>query len=684
MINRITALLLYVCVVLCSPTNPNYSLPLDFPQIAVSINNNPDSGYIFLSTYTNEQPIINNYLMILDNLGEPIFFRKTNGYAHDFKVQPSGHLSYIEALSPNSQKTAYIMNNHYAIIDSFTSENYWMDNHEFQLLLNGNALLGARAYRTVDLSQIIEGGSPVAQVEDYIIQEIDQNKNIVFEWNSADYFELTDAPHIDLTSQHIYYVHANAIEIDTDGNILLSSRHMDEITKIDRQTGDIIWRLGGVNNEFTFLNDSLDFQHSIPTPFCYQHDIRRLTNGNITIYDNGNYKDPKYSRMVEYQLDELNMTATLTWEYRDSLFNYSPWMGNVQRLQNENIIGAWNMTDFPTTIIEVGQDCTKTFELSIEEYFDDNNNKRGVWIYRAFRFDWEGTADKPYLWENTYDNSFELNFVQFGENNVIQYYIYHGLSQDMMSKIDSTTNNSYQISNINLGVTNFFQVSSYNFPDIESSLSNVISCTCLSPVQEIYMYTDSLDFGEVAIGDSTILDMPIFNLGNTQLEIDDIILDAPFYININDGSLGAGENLDVQVRFVPVATGEYSGIVTIYSNDNDEEEVTVQLTGIAVELSVDGHQIPDKFTLHQNHPNPFNPVTTLRYDLPEDAMVNITIYDMMGRVVRTMVNTQQNTGFKSVRWNATNDAGSSVSAGLYLYMIQAGDFRQTKKMVLLK
>jgi hypothetical protein len=254
----------------------------------------------------------------------------------------------------------------------------------------------------------------------------------------------------------------------------------------------------------------------------------------------------------------------------------------------------------------------------------------------------------------------------------------------MMSKIDSTTNNSYQISNINLGVTNFFQVSSHNIPDIESSLSNVISCPCLLPVQEIYMYTDSLDFGEVAIGDSTILDMPIFNLGNTQLEIDDIILDAPFYININDGSLGAGENLDVQVRFVPVATGEYSGIVTIYSNDNDEEEVTVQLTGIAVELSVDGHQIPDKFTLHQNHPNPFNPVTTLRYDLPEDAMVNITIYDMMGRVVRTMVNTQQNTGFKSVRWNATNDAGSSVSAGLYLYMIKAGDFRQTKKMVLLK
>ena len=83
-------------------------------------------------------------------------------------------------------------------------------------------------------------------------------------------------------------------------------------------------------------------------------------------------------------------------------------------------------------------------------------------------------------------------------------------------------------------------------------------------------------------------------------------------------------------------------------------------------------------------PHIIQSITTLRYDLPEDALVNITIYDMMGRVVKTMVNTDQNAGFKSVRWNATNNADSPVSAGLYLYMIQAGEFRQTKKMVLLK
>ena len=95
-------------------------------------------------------------------------------------------------------------------------------------------------------------------------------------------------------------------------------------------------------------------------------------------------------------------------------------------------------------------------------------------------------------------------------------------------------------------------------------------------------------------------------------------------------------------------------------------------------------EIPAQFILYHNFPNPFNPLTIFRYDLPVDGLVNITIYDMMGRVVKTLVNDQQTAGYRSTQWNATNNAGSPVSAGIYLYMIQAGDFRQTKKMVLLK
>jgi len=101
-------------------------------------------------------------------------------------------------------------------------------------------------------------------------------------------------------------------------------------------------------------------------------------------------------------------------------------------------------------------------------------------------------------------------------------------------------------------------------------------------------------------------------------------------------------------------------------------------------LALNGIGLPDVFALHANYPNPFNPVTTLQYDLPEDGLVNITIYNMMGRVVSNLVSSQQNAGYKSIQWNATNNAGKPVSAGIYLYEIQAGKFRQVKKMVLLK
>jgi len=93
---------------------------------------------------------------------------------------------------------------------------------------------------------------------------------------------------------------------------------------------------------------------------------------------------------------------------------------------------------------------------------------------------------------------------------------------------------------------------------------------------------------------------------------------------------------------------------------------------------------PEKFRLNQNYPNPFNPVTSLSYDLPEDSYVIITIYDMLGNVVNNLVNTYQSSGYKSVQWNATNNEGQPVSAGVYLYSIEAGEFRQTKKMILLK
>ena len=102
-------------------------------------------------------------------------------------------------------------------------------------------------------------------------------------------------------------------------------------------------------------------------------------------------------------------------------------------------------------------------------------------------------------------------------------------------------------------------------------------------------------------------------------------------------------------------------------------------------LKVPNINVPaNNFTLKDNYPNPFNPLTTISYELLADGIVNIVIYDLIGKKIKTLVSGFQTAGSKNVNWNATDNLGQPVSAGVYLYSIEAGEFRQTKKMILLK
>ena len=112
--------------------------------------------------------------------------------------------------------------------------------------------------------------------------------------------------------------------------------------------------------------------------------------------------------------------------------------------------------------------------------------------------------------------------------------------------------------------------------------------------------------------------------------------------------------------------------------DGNVEYHSLQLMGVS------SSNVPEQFVLYPNYPNPFNPVTTIRYDLSKESLVDITIYDMLGNVVHNLVNANESPGYKSIQWNATNNQGKPVSAGVYLYKIQAENFVDTKKMILLK
>jgi len=98
----------------------------------------------------------------------------------------------------------------------------------------------------------------------------------------------------------------------------------------------------------------------------------------------------------------------------------------------------------------------------------------------------------------------------------------------------------------------------------------------------------------------------------------------------------------------------------------------------------DPNAIPTVFSLDQNYPNPFNPSTTINYALPKESNVKITVYNILGQPVRTLVNERQAASYQSIVWDGKNDKGMTVSSGTYIYIITAGDFVQTKKMNLLK
>jgi len=361
------------------------TLPPDMPLITIDSVTTPSPGYVFLTNASNA-PGLGNYMMMIDNTGFPVLYKETpHHYNMNFRVLPNGLLYYAD-IQENYWFGAGFATLHKVMdwtltdVDSFECGNgYLADNHDFLLIPNGHALLFAYDAQPVDMSALVEGGNPGAVVAGAIVQELDLEKNVVFQWRSWDYIPITDS-YVNLRASVFDYPHVNAIELDHDGNILISSRHLCEITKIDRQTGEIIWRLGGKQNQFVFLNEN---PANDPTYFTYQHSVRKLQNGNILLFDNGNLHPVRASRAVEYELDEQAMTATLVWEYRHDPDIYGPSRGTVQRLPNGNTMIGWGSA--PNGGYPQATEVTPQKEIVFEMSVPAGMNSYGV--YRFMRAD---------------------------------------------------------------------------------------------------------------------------------------------------------------------------------------------------------------------------------------------------------------------------------------------------------
>jgi len=352
----------------------NQLLTLDetLPPMKVTVDNGATPGQIYFANI-GFIPLNNDcFLFVADEHGTVT--RKQNlpeDHALDFKIQPNGLRTYYDALAGKF----YGVDSTWTIIDSFQVEHgYVPDGHELHVFEDGSyALLGATE-SILDMHQYVKGGYDTASITGNVIQVFDRDHVPVFEWRGIDYFNPADAIREDLSSQFIDFQHANSLEFDSDRNIIVSNRHLSEVTKINGETGEIMWRLGGQHNQFKLVGDSIWFS--------YQHAVRLLPNGHLLFYDNSNFDTVvgqsdiiHESRAVEYELDTVAHTAKLVWQYHHTPETYGKALGYVQRLPNGNSLISWGFDSIAMT--EIGKNDETLFEMVMEA---DN------YTYRAFKY----------------------------------------------------------------------------------------------------------------------------------------------------------------------------------------------------------------------------------------------------------------------------------------------------------
>ena len=347
------------------------------------------SGYTFIAPEQGDAG--QGGSLIIDNKGQVVWFRplrSASTRAMDFRTQTyrgESVLTWIESF-PVDLSEYVIFDSSYHEIARFTPPNDYDDgdHHEFLISSQDTALITNHDTVPRDLTSV--GGSSDSAAREGIVQELDiETGKVLFEWHSLDHVGLDETyskPGEDKDYSGIDYFHLNSIDVDHDNNLLVSARRTSAVYKIDRNTGEIIWRLGGKKS---------DFEMGEGTRFAFQHDARRLPDGTISIFDNGTTvihnslpKAIEESRAIVLELDEQKMKATLLREYTHPDKLKAAAAGNAQVLENGNVFVGWGRA---LAISEFSHDGVLLSDLRLQP---ENRS------YRAFRFPWSGhPSDKP-------------------------------------------------------------------------------------------------------------------------------------------------------------------------------------------------------------------------------------------------------------------------------------------------
>jgi hypothetical protein len=305
--------------------------------------------------------------LIVDDSGEPVWFLPLGSTtAMDVRVQQyQGRtvLTWYEGTVLGAEGGSWVIFDptYHEVATVKAGRGRHGDLHELLLTPQGTALITIyREIATPAVPRLVTG----------IVQEVDvASGRVLFEWRSNDHVGLDESymPQV-APAGNVDYFHLNSIALDTDGNLLVSARNTSTIYKIDRKSGDVLWRLGGMKS---------DFAVDPAASFAFQHDVRRRSDGTITMFDN-NAAVPgatTSSRGLRINLDTKTKRASLVKEYLAPASRTGWAMGNMQELPDGSVFIGWG-TDGSFT--EIGPDGS----VRLDGRFAD-----GSVSYRAFRFE---------------------------------------------------------------------------------------------------------------------------------------------------------------------------------------------------------------------------------------------------------------------------------------------------------
>ena len=368
---RKISLFIYLFIINIVVIGQNKSFTDLIPDITVMESNIPSNGYFFISSEEVYSQGNANYISIIDNYGTPVYFKQLAAKANDFKLHENGFLSY------NLSDSIFIMDSAFLFVDTITVNPYKLNRNAFIINAVNEKIVLAYNYRNQDLSAVFAGGDNNATVVESIIIKINDEGNSEILWNSEDYFSVTDinteSVFVDITNDTVDYIGLVDFVMDTDTTLLLSCQNMDEITKINLNSGELVWRLGGKNNEFSFINNSIIFSQQSSIDF---------SNNSLFVFDNGILHENPVTNILEYTIDEQNKIIEQVNRYchKDSIV--VQYNGNVQKNSNGNLIINWGNNS--PSITELFENGCEALELDFSDHSYLNSVSKADWQTNLF------------------------------------------------------------------------------------------------------------------------------------------------------------------------------------------------------------------------------------------------------------------------------------------------------------